>query len=497
MKKSKVFFIFCLLLFVVTAKAQMVLEYAIPTANSQIGITLGGTVNVGVDWGDGSDIETFTQAVKILHTYTSAGVKTVTITGTATEFGGEGISNENNFLTKVTSWEGLGLKSLSFAFWSAKILTEVPVTLPPTVTDLSYMFSGAENFNQNISSWNTSAITNMKMMFSGAKKFNQPIGNWNTAAVIDMQLMFDSATEFNQPIGDWNTSSVLFMSEMFQDAVNFNQPIGTWDTKNVLTTEFMFMGATSFNQPIGDWDLSSVYLIGFMFQDAVSFNQPIGDWDISSVKFMKNMFKNAVAFNQSIDAWKTYSAVYMNNMFEGAVAFNQPIGSWNMSNVQELNSMFLNAGLCTDNYDATLNGWASQTLKTGVDFDGGLSKYSTLGVDSRNTLINKGWSITDSGLGTSSDGKCNTTAIEKSLKADALNIYPNPATDKLHFNLTYMLNELITYSIYNNTGSILQEKEVQMDGKNIEIQLKDMLPGFYMLNLKTSKGSIVKSFVKE
>ena len=287
------------------------------------------------------------------------------------------------------------------------------------------------------------------------------------------------------------------MSEMFQDAVSFNQPIGMWNTKSVQSTQYMFMGATSFNQPIGDWDLSSDYVTGSMFEGAVSFNQPIGDWDISSVKFMKNMFKNAVAFNQPIDAWKTYSVVYMNNMFEGAVAFNQPIGSWNMSNVQEMNSMFLNAGLCTDNYDATLNGWASQTLKTGVDFDGGLSKYSTLGVDSRNTLISKGWSITDSGLGASSDGKCNTTATEKAFVINEIKVYPNPVKDKLQLNLGIPLNEMTTYSIYTNTGNILQEKEVQMDGENIEIQLMDMLPGFYMLNLKTSKGSIVKSFVKE
>ena len=40
------------------------------------------------------------------------------------------------------------------------------------VTDMSYLFMGAETFNERLL-WNTSSVTNMGWMFWGAKAFNQ------------------------------------------------------------------------------------------------------------------------------------------------------------------------------------------------------------------------------------------------------------------------------------------------------------------------------------
>ena len=55
----------------------------------------------------------------------------------------------------------------------------MPVTFnaPANVTDLSYMFFNASEFNQNIGLWDTSnsKFTNISYMFYGAKLFNQNI----------------------------------------------------------------------------------------------------------------------------------------------------------------------------------------------------------------------------------------------------------------------------------------------------------------------------------
>ncbi|CBV67589.1 Putative uncharacterized protein (fragment) [Mycoplasma leachii 99/014/6] len=76
------------------------------------------------------------------------------------------------------------------------------------VTDMSFMFNGAENFNQDISMWNTSNVTNMSNMFFYAESFNQPIGNWDTSNVTDMNQMFFGASSFNQDLSKWNVFKV-------------------------------------------------------------------------------------------------------------------------------------------------------------------------------------------------------------------------------------------------------------------------------------------------
>ncbi|HSY61292.1 MAG TPA: hypothetical protein VK796_05415, partial [Cytophaga sp.] len=149
MAKTKLLLTTFILLLAFVVQAQMVLEYDIVPANPTISLPLYGTVNVSVDWGDGSAVQTFTTAGDKNHTYTSMGTQTVTITGTLTHFGSTANFSNKKRLTKVHSWDGLGLTSLSNAFYSAISLIEVPSALPSGVTDLSYMFYSATLFNQD------------------------------------------------------------------------------------------------------------------------------------------------------------------------------------------------------------------------------------------------------------------------------------------------------------------------------------------------------------
>ncbi|WP_434324818.1 BspA family leucine-rich repeat surface protein [Mycoplasma capricolum] len=179
---------------------------------------------------------------------------------------------------------------------------KVPSVLPKEITSLKAAF--ADNKNKTIDGiqyWDTSNVTDMEYMFYGAENFNQPIGNWDVSNVIDMTKMFAGATNFNQDISTkkitrsngskylaWDTSNVEDMFAMFDGAKNFNQPIGNWDTSNVTFMSSMFREATSFNQDISKWDVSSVTGMSLMFAGASNFNQDLSKWNVSQVKYFKS-----------------------------------------------------------------------------------------------------------------------------------------------------------------------------------------------------------------
>ena len=425
MKKITLLTAIFIVLSVFNSKAQMILEYNTNySSGTEITLPLRGNVNVNIDWGDGSAIENITTSGDVSHTYSSNGIYTVEITGNLERFGGEIDSSNSAKLTKVLSFGNLGLISLRKAFYYARNLTVVPDTVPTTVTDMSYMFYGAFNFNDDISNWNVSNVTNMAYIFYNAHNFNQDIGSWNVGNVTDMAYIF-SNTNFNQDIGNWNVSNVTNMTYMFYNAQNFNQDIGSWNVGNVTDMAYMFYNAHNFNQDIGNWNVSNVTDMSYMFSEAFFFNQDIGNWNVSNVTNMSGMFDDIFDFNQDIGSWDVSNVTNMAGMFSSADAFNQDIGNWDVSNVTDMSFMFNFAqnfnqdigswdvsnvtnmagmlsgtSLSVENYDSILIGWANQTVQDSIIFDAGNNKYSCISGYARNILTNSpnNWLIIDGGL---------------------------------------------------------------------------------------------------
>jgi hypothetical protein len=166
--------------------------------------------------------------------------------------------------------------------------------------------------------------------------------------------------------------------------------------------------------------------------------------------------------------------------------------------VTNMDLMFAEATLCTDNYDNLLNGWAPQAVKTGIAFYGGYSNYSTAGAAARDTLIRKGWTISDIGLGTTADAKCIITAIEDEWNGSSPKfIYPNPTKEKLTIHFAEHNYDMTTYAIFNSTGLLVLEKNAQNNGLDMEIELNHLPSGVYVLKMKTTGTTSVHSFVKE
>lgn len=309
----------------ISSPLRLVFETSQP--NQTVKIPLKGTVDVIIDWGDGTDNDTITTAGNVSHVYTTAGTDTVSITGTLTGLGHDNLLGYWNYLTKVLSWGDVGLEDLSYAFAYCSSLTYVPNDLPATVSNLDYAFYYATNFNGEIGNWNTSSVTTMEGMFCGAHSFNQEIGNWDVSSAENTSWMFLDAPDFNQDIGNWNVGNVTNMAGMFNYAPGFNQDIRSWNTGKVTDMSWMFEAQTA-----------------------------------------------------------------------GANAFDQNLGNWDISSVTTMQGMFANVTLSTPNYDSTLMAWAAQNVQDSVVFDGGSSQY-TCGIPAmaRDTLVAKGWTITDGG----------------------------------------------------------------------------------------------------
>ncbi|CAL2078467.1 conserved protein of unknown function precursor containing a type A C-terminal secretion signal [Tenacibaculum sp. 190524A02b] len=227
-------------------------------------------------------------------------------------------------------------------------------------TGLDFSFYGCSNLELNADDVpDLSQATSIGFMFQNASSLTDAkdkLKDWNVSTIKEFNGAFQGASSFNRNISGWNMQAAENISLMFAQNSAFNQPIGTWVFNNLTQCEGVFWGATSFNQNLSNWDVSKVEIFSIMFKGATAFDQSLASWDISAVNGINGSFG-------------------MDNMFE-------------------------NAGLSTDNYDATLFGWATldageTQIPSDITFHGGNSNYC-VGASVRQSLINNfKWIITD------------------------------------------------------------------------------------------------------
>lgn len=237
----------------------MILEFNMPTNGSDETLAFDGIVNLTVDWGDGnSDTQNTTGYTEFTHVYATAGLYTVTVTGSA----GIWYGVYNGRIRRLVDWgDGLGLTGAVDALYNCDGLVSVPANLPESITDISFFFEGVSAPNSafaNVVTWDVSNVTDITKTFLGCPNFNQDISSWNTANVTSMQATFNGASTFNQNISGWDTAKVTDMREMFGGASTFNQNIGSWNTGNVTDMYGMFNSATVFNQNLTGWCVTNI-----------------------------------------------------------------------------------------------------------------------------------------------------------------------------------------------------------------------------------------------
>ena len=119
-----------------------------------------------------------------------------------------------------------------------------PTILSDTSLSFSFFKTGemlTEDYG-SVHKWDITKVTSLRGTFSGATNFNSDITSWNIENVTDLAYTFKNATKFNQDISVWQSSSVISMYMMLNGALEFDQNLGNLDLSNVESMKFMFSG---------------------------------------------------------------------------------------------------------------------------------------------------------------------------------------------------------------------------------------------------------------
>ena len=164
--------------------------------------------------------------------------------------------------------------------------------------------------------------------------------------------------------------------------------------------------------------------------------------------------------------------------FQDASKFNQSLGSWNVSKVTMMPFLLNNTGLSTENYDATLIGWAAQELQKEVFFDAVGLTYSGAGKAARDILVGTyGWRITG-------DTYIETVTDVTPAAGSSVCIFSNGVTELEKF--TIVPGELSTEECANGGYDEICVKTIFTQLKNyfynedIFGQIRDKFASFYV-----------------
>lgn len=192
----------------------------------------------------------------------------------------------------------------------AKQMTLCKEYAPLTQGTFYNMFKNEVDLVDGMADFDISGIDNVTGLFHGCRNFNEDLSGWDTSHWVNARFVFQEALKFNngsepgmsdRPL-TWDMSNCTTMLNMFTKAISFNQPL-PWNTQNVESMNSMFRFCDVFNQDISGWNTGSVIDFNFMFDRTPVFDQPIGSWDTSSALTMEGMMANMDSFDQDISTW--------------------------------------------------------------------------------------------------------------------------------------------------------------------------------------------------
>ncbi len=251
-----------------------------------------------VDWGDGTFDSD--QTSDATHTYANS-------TG----------SDETYQISIYGDFPAIEFESSSSDAANDQMITEIKSWGTNKWQTFSQAFWGCSNLmvSADAGAPDLSEATSLYRTFRGCSSLNSDGGweNWDVSTITSMVETFDDCVNFDGDVSGWDVSNVTNMVSLFLSCHVFNQDISSWDVSNVTNMEFMFAQAYTFNQDITGWETGKVTNMFETFRNADSFDYSLGDWDISSVTNMQNIFwendgMSVFSFDATINGWDTDSS---------------------------------------------------------------------------------------------------------------------------------------------------------------------------------------------
>ena len=361
------------------------------TGDVDIKITLTGLRNKTLDYVLRANADCVTLGDSTYETY--VGVRTITV---------------KSFYNQIRQYK----------FAVGDDLLTVPTGLAITTSSLRDMFAGCVNFNQDISTWNTSTIGDMSGMFRGCTTFNRNLTAWDVRQVTDMSGMFWGCTTFNQNLSVWKPDLVTNMQNMFRDCYSYNRPMDKWDVSLVTNLSYMFYGCRMFDQPLNTWTIHRVTDVSYMFSGCTVFNKPLEDWNTTNVTNMAHMFNGCIAFNQDLNLWDVEKVTNFDYMFNNCSKYNKALTLWCVRLVTSTPTGFATGanswstskpiwGTCPISglVFSTVSSAPDSEISISISFEAGAPAWSLVDLITGRVIADQsGAIIEDSGISVSSDG---------------------------------------------------------------------------------------------
>lgn len=274
-------------------------------------------------------------------------------------------------------------------------LTDADITTVSTIDGFLHTYSSAGTYTIRI----TGTYEELTFIDQGDKLKLVEVCNWGSNPWYNLEFSFSGCENAYFTFGDIPNLGTDddFLDQMFKGCTLFNASVAGWDLTGVTKdAQFVFNGCEVFEGVgVETWDVSGITDMKSIFNGALVFNGDVSSWDVSSVTTLDSAFKNARDFNADISGWTTTSLTNCQNMLHDAVSFDHSLGSWDISGVTNMIDMLDDVGMSTDSYDATLIGWAAQTVQPNVTLGAKNCTYSSAAASARSTLTSapNNWTI--------------------------------------------------------------------------------------------------------